>query len=48
MKSNETVKIPKECYEELLDTERKYLLLKEEHQKFLLVLEEYKQIFLAG
>ena len=48
MKSNETVKIPIEVHQELLDIERKYLLLKEEHRKFLLVLEEYKQTFLAG
>jgi len=48
MKSNEMVEVPKECYEELLETERKYLLLKEEHRKFLLVLEEYKKTFLAG
>ena len=48
MKTNETVKIPKECYEELLETERKYLLLKEQQRQFLLVLEEYKQLFLTG
>lgn len=48
MKSNEMIEIPKEAYEELLETERKYLLIKEEHRKFLLVLEEYKHIFLAS
>jgi len=47
MKSNKMIEIPYEEHQELLDTERKYLLLKEEHRKFLLVLEEYKQIFLA-
>ena len=52
MKSNQTVEITveitKECYEELLAMENKYLLLKEEHKKFLSVLEEYIQTFLAG
>lgn len=48
MKSNEMIEIPKEVYEELLEIERKYILLKEEHRKFLLILDEYKQTFLAG
>jgi len=47
MQSNEMIEVPKECYKELLETERKYLLLKEEYRKFLLVLEEYKHIFLV-
>jgi len=48
MKSNEMIEIPVEVHQELLEIERKYLLLKEEYRKFLLVLDEYQQTFLVG
>ena len=48
MKSNEMIEIPYEVHQELLDIERKYLLLKESYFIFLLALEEVKQTFLAS